>query len=186
MRYQFKKGIILVIVFLGLALSAGIVAAKGFSADVVSTFGKETSRGKIFVYGLKMRYENGGTISITRMDKNIVWVLMPTEKMYMEQDIKLQNVVPGADYGAEEVERTLLGNETVNGYVCEKYRIVVRMDKQKQKFLQWLSVNGAMPVKIAAEDGKWSQEYRNISPEEPDQELFEIPKNYQKFSMSLW
>ena len=50
--------------------------------------------GKIFVAEDKMRVESAGTVSITRLDKKVVWLLMPTEKMYMEQDIRLQNIVP--------------------------------------------------------------------------------------------
>jgi hypothetical protein len=51
--------------------------------------------------------------------------------------------------------------------------------------LQWLMVDGGLPVKTAAEDGKWWQEFRNIKLGEPDADLFEVPAGYKKFAMGM-
>ena len=186
MAFRLKPVSVALAFLLCLTVFGGLVSAQSFSADVVSIYGQETMRGKIYISGDKMRLESGGTISITRMDKKVVWLLMPTVKMYTEQSITLRNVVPGAEPSPYEVERTLLGREKVNGYECDKYRVSVKLDKQRQSFLQWLTADSGLPAKIAAEDGKWAQEYRNIVKGDPDYELFEIPKGYEKFGMSLF
>ncbi len=162
-----------------------VALAEGFSADIVTAHGQQTMQGKIFVSGEKMRFEAAGMATITRMDKKVVWLLMPTEKMYMEQTFRPENVVPSSEPLSGEVERTLLGTETVNGQKVDKYRITVQNEGRKHTFLQWLAVDVKLPVRTAAEDGSWWQEYRNIKAGEPDPALFEVPDNYNKFSMSM-
>lgn len=160
-------------------------AFQGFSADIVSAHGKQTMQGKIFVAGDKMRFETAGVVSITRMDKRVVWMLMPSEKMYMEQPFRPENVVPSSEPVAGEVERTLLGTETVNGQAANKYRITVQTDGKRHSFLQWLAVDSLLPLRTAAEDGSWWQEFRNIKEGVPDAALFELPAGYKKFSMGM-
>ena len=139
MAFRLKPVAAALAALLCLTVFGGLVSAQAFSADVVSYYGQDTMRGKIYISGDKMRVESGGTISITRMDKKVVWLLMPTERMYTEQAITLRNVVPSAYPSPYEVERTLLGREKVNGYECNKYRVTVKLDKQRQSFLQWLT-----------------------------------------------
>ena len=185
-RYHTKALVGFIAMLLFLAVLGGVAAAQGFSADVVTYYGQETMKGKIFATYNKMRLESGGTISITRQDKKLVWLLMPTEKMYMEQSIRLQNLIPGTDLSADEMERTLLGSEMVNSYQTQKYRVTLKIDRQKQTVLEWLAADSGLPVKMATEDGKWVQEYRNVVTGDPDPGLFEIPANYTKFGMCAW
>lgn len=180
-----------VVMILALLFAVGPVltasaAFTGFSADVFTHHGKDTMQGKMYFAKDMMRFETAGMVSITRMDKKVVWLLMPTEKMYMEQAIRLENIVAaGTEAVPGEVERTLLGTETVNGYLTNKYKIVVQSEGRRQVMLQWLMVDGLLPVKTAAEDGRWWQEFRNIKLGEPDADLFEIPAGYKKFSMGM-
>ncbi len=161
------------------------LAAQGFSADIVTAHGQQTMQGKIFVSGEKMRFETAGMATITRMDKKIVWLLMPSEKMYMEQTFRPENIVPSTETFAGEIERTLLGTEAVGGVAADKYRITVQDDGRRHTVLQWLAKDSMLPVKTAAEDGSWWQEYRNIKVGEPDASLFELPEGYKKFSMGM-
>lgn len=186
MQRRVRLALLLAVVAVCLLMAGGVAAAEGFSADVVSKYGQDTMNGKIYVAKDKMRFESAGMVTITRMDKQTVWLLMPSQKMYMEQGIRLDNVVPGSEPSAGEVARTLLGTETVNGYNANKYRVTVKVDRDRPSFLLWLAVDSSLPVKMAAEDGKWSQEYRNIVVGEPDAALFEVPDNYKKFSMSMF
>ncbi len=177
-----------IVLTLAMFLIAGpvfVASAAGFSADVFVHHGKDTMQGKMYFAQDKARFETAGMVSITRMDKKVVWLLMPTEKMYMEQTLRLENMVAGGEAVPGEVERTLLGSETVNGYLTNKYRIVVQSEGRRQAMLQWLMVDGMLPVKTAAEDGKWWQEFRNIKLGEPDADLFEVPAGYKKFSMGM-
>lgn len=185
MKCRMLASVILTAVLLCWAAAAGAFAYQGFSADIVSYAGKETMNGKIYVARDKMRFETAGMVSITRMDKKLVWLLMPTEKMYMEQNIRLDNIVPSAEPVAGEVERTLLGPEAVNGQAASKYRITVQTEGKKHSFYQWLAVDSGLPLKIGAIDGSWWQEYRNIKVGEPEAVLFEVPEGFKKFSMGM-
>ena len=57
-------------------------SAMSFSADF---YGSDGQSGKIYMDSNKIRMETQEMISITRHDKMVVWLLMPGEKIYMEQ-----------------------------------------------------------------------------------------------------
>lgn len=185
MKKRWIASFIMAAVLLCWAAAAGAFGYQGFSADIVSYASKETMNGKIIVSRDKMRFENAGMVTITRMDKKLVWLLMPSEKMYMEQSIRLDNVVPSAEPVAGEVERTLLGTEAVNGQAANKYRITIQVDGKKNSLYHWLAVDSGLPLKIGAIDGSWWKEYRNIKVGEPDASLFELPDEYKKFAMGM-
>lgn len=78
------------IIFSMMLLGAGLpsdAAAQDFSADMVSRFGKETMQAKLFVSGDKMRMDMPESTMIIRNDKKVTWIVMPSEKMYMDQPI---------------------------------------------------------------------------------------------------
>ena len=97
-----------------------------FSADLVMSGGGDEEKGQVFIKGRLQRMElmeDGklSAVSISRPDKGVNWNLMPDEKMYMEMSL--------TEMGYEDIESleseskmTVLGNETVNGYKCEKRR----------------------------------------------------------------
>jgi hypothetical protein len=186
MSYRGKVALGAAVVFICLLALAGMAAAQGFSADVVTLHGKEVIHSKIFVAKDKMRLESGAIITITRLDTKKVWMLMPTEKMYMEEGLRRDSIVPNSEPSSGELERKLLGSETVNGYVANKYRVTIRGEGGKNSMLLWLAADSALPVKMAAEDGTWVQEYRNLKAGEPDDAVFEIPAGYKIFGMSLF
>lgn len=169
---------------LALGTAAVASASQGFEADVVSVNGKLTTQGKIFVSGNKMRLEKAGTTVITRMDERAIWLLMPKEKMYIEQAFRPENIVPSPEATAGEVERTLLGTETINGLKANKYQITVKMDGKRSTYFLWLTADSALPLKTAAEDGAWWQEYRNVVVGVTDPALFEIPSGYKRFAIN--
>ncbi len=181
---KLRLGLILALAAAWLLGTATVaLAAQEFSADVVAVNGQMTTQGKIFVSGDKMRFEKAGTVTITRMDQKVVWLLMPGQKMYMEQAFRPENIVPAPEPTAGEADRTLLGAETVNGQKANKYQITVKMDVKRTTYILWLTADSALPLKTAAEDGSWSQEYRNIKAGDLDAALFEIPAGYKNFAM---
>jgi hypothetical protein len=157
--------------------------ASGFSADLITVSGNEKMEGKVLVGKEKMRFEADEMITITRMDKQVVWMLMPGEKMYMEQRLSKGNVVPSKEPAQGELERIHLGTEMVSGKSADKYRITVNTNGQKESFFQWIAKDSGFPVKMAAIDGSWWQEYRNLVIGEPPSGVFEIPAGYQKIDM---
>lgn len=178
-----RSYLVLGISILLLLMFSGIAMAQGFSADIVSKAGDQVFTGKIYVAKDKMRMDTDMSISITRLDRRVIWILMPQEKMYMEKQLSPQTIIPGKDAMTDEVETTLLGTETVNGYLANKYRVIIKGKENTSSHLQWLTVDAGFPVRMAAEDGSWSQDYKNLVMNEPAAAVFEIPAGYTKFSM---
>jgi hypothetical protein len=166
-------------------LFTGIAAAQDFSADLISKSKEQVFRGKIFFAKEKVRMETGETITITRLDKNMMWMLMPTENMYMEMPLGSGNIVAGAEKIRGEIERKFLGKESVDGKTADKYRIVYISGNQKAVVLTWIVSGLNVPIKTAAEDGSWSMEYKNIKTGKQSERLFEIPPGYKKFSYPM-
>ena len=176
---------VVLVVIISIFLFGGIAVAQDFSADMVSTTKAGVSTGKIFVAKEKTRMETLQTIMITRIDKNVVWILMPAQRMYMEQPLKPENVVATTDKMPGEIERKLVGKETVGGKRTDKYRIVYTTADKKETVLQWIAADSGLPIKSAAVDGSWTIEYKNLKTGKQPDTLFEIPTGYQKFSLGV-
>lgn len=172
------------VVVISIFLFGGIAVARDFSADMVFTTKAGVFTGKIFVAKEKTRMETPQAITITRIDKNVVWILMPAQRMYMEQPLKPENVVATTDKMPGEIERKLVGKETIDGKTTNKYRIVYVADDKKETIFQWIADSG-LPIKSAAVDGSWIVEYKNLKTDKQPNTLFEIPTGYQKFSLGL-
>ncbi|MGE4588772.1 MAG: DUF4412 domain-containing protein [Acidaminococcaceae bacterium] len=163
--------------------SVNPVSAMSFSADF---YGSEGQSGKIYIDSSKTRMETNEMISITRYDKMLVWLLMPEEKMYMEQSLNPveinQEHLPSNQTVPDEIERVFISHETINGYASDKYKITIN---NQGSHYEWISSDPGltMSVKTAAIDGSWWNEYRNISLAAPDPSLFEVPSGYTKMNM---
>jgi hypothetical protein len=99
---------------------------------------------------------------IIRADKNVAWIIMPSEKMYMEQPIDKTTAPKTSKEMEGETERVSLGKEAVNGAQTEKFRVTYQNAKGQESIYQWLT-NSGFPVKMEAVDGSWGMEYKNIS-----------------------
>ncbi|MFA5104116.1 MAG: DUF4412 domain-containing protein [Candidatus Margulisiibacteriota bacterium] len=164
----------------------GVSFAKDFSADFVSKAGQALIRGKMFFANNKFRMENPQAITISRMDKKVVFVLMPGQKMYMEQPITEENTKGLSQKKmAGEMKREKIGNETVNGIKADKYRITYKAQGKTDSMFQWIASGIEMPVKTSSVDGKWSMELKNVKFGSQPDALFEVPKGYKKFSYKM-
>jgi hypothetical protein len=160
----------------------GALFAQEFSADIISTNMGQNISGKIYNAPGKARMETSGVITIARIDKNMAWVLMPNEKTYMEVPLSSGNVVAGMDKMPGEIERRLVGKETIDGKAVDKYYVVYTAGGKTKALYSWLLPSG-IPVKTVAEDGSWQVEYKNINMAKQPDNLFEVPSDYKKFSM---
>lgn len=174
---------IMAMAIIAIAGSSGSLWAFDFSADVVSAAEGHSFTGKMYVSGDKTRMDAAGAVTITRIDKNVAWVIMPGQNMYMEQPLDPQSVAGAAEKMPGEIERVLIGPDTVDGKATSKYRIRYVSREGEAVVLQWIDPRTGIPVKTAAEDGSWSMEYKNLKVEKQDDGLFEIPAGYQKFVM---
>ncbi len=176
--------------FLTITICAGMLAGQGwaapvmreFSADMVSQGQGQTMQAKIYVGREKTRMEMPQNIVITRMDRKVSWVIMPSQGMYMEQPMDPNMAARTATKMEGELERTSLGWESVDGKPAEKFRVTYTVNGTSQMIFQWINKEG-FPVKSAAVDGSWSVEYRNIRVGAQPDSLFEVPPGYQKFAM---
>ena len=161
---------------------ATIVLAEDFSADMINTTKGGIFKGKIFISKDKTRMETLEGITITRMDKKVVWILMPKDKMYMEQPFDPSKAVASSEKVSGEIERKLIGQEIIDGKMTNKYQIVYNQNGKRETIFQWLAVGLKIPVKTAAGDNSWIMEYKNIKTGKQSDALFEVPADYQKFS----
>lgn len=164
---------------------SGAALAQDFSADMVSTTKDGTFTGKIFVSKDKTRVEVPESVTITRMDKKVMWMLMPSEKMYMEQPFDPRNVTATSEGVSGEIERKLIGQETVNGKIASKYKVTYEVEGVRDAVFQWIDTASSIPVKTEAADGSWTMEYKNLKIGAQPDSLFEIPAGYQKFSYEM-
>jgi outer membrane lipoprotein-sorting protein len=172
---------------------AQVAVAAEFSADMVQTMGSRSSTGKVYVKGDKIRNETTqgpqkATV-IVRMDKRVVWMLHPEQKAYMEMQAGKQQPRPLNDPKWQtEMKKlgtlTRAGQETVNGYPCDKYVLVYR-DKTMGTQYQWISKKLKFPIKIETKGSRFSMvmEYKNIKERRLADSLFEVPAGYKKMSM---
>jgi outer membrane lipoprotein-sorting protein len=188
-RVLFGWGMMLLVVAVILVLSGSSIAAE-FSADLLLKQGGKTMTGKVYVKGDKTRQEfvqqGQKQITILRPDKGITWVLMPAEKIYMEMSSQ-----EGAAYDPQldlnikdKAEIKLLGKETVNGYMCDKYQYIYR-DTSMGTATQWVSKQLNVPIKTEykSTSGYMLTEYKNIKEGNIQDSLFEVPGDYALLSL---
>lgn len=179
MRRFAVGGLALILVIACMAASA---CAAGFSADVVSSSLQGAFQGKIYVDNDKVRMELPMAVTITRADKRTAYVLMPGQKMYVEQQFDPRNVAATKEKIDGELERTLIGPDQVDGQAAQKYKVSYASEGVTGSIYQWMRDGVAVPVKTAAIDGSWSIEYRNLKVGDQSADLFEVPSGYRKFS----
>ena len=167
-------------------LLASTAFALQFSADTVMTSGGMKTTGKIYFSGERFRMDMTSPrpmTTITRLDKKVVWSIMPEEKMYMEIPFNPKRQPMVRDKVQGEIERKLLGTGKVDGHPAKKYLVVYKSGGEKTQIYQWMATDLNFPIKTEAVDGSWTQEYRNIKLGNQPDSLFWIPDGYKKFQM---
>ena len=176
-----KSSLLFAVIFFFLVCA--VASAQEFSADIVSTSAGHSFQGKIFVAKDKVRMEMPEAVTISRVDKKVVWMLMPAQQMYMEQPLDPKNIPATAEKAPGEIKREFLGPDMVDGKAADKYRVSYETNGRQWTMLQWIAKGMSMPIKSAAENGSWMFEYRNIKMGAQPATLFEVPAGYRKFSM---
>ena len=178
-------------------LFSGVASATEFSADTIMTGKGRTMTGKAFFskdrYRIDMvtpqQQESERAFAVTsrivRMDKKVVWHISPNTKTYGEivyDDMK-DRPMSEAKKMVGEVERKEVGAETIDGHPTKKYLVTRKTGDKQNQVYSWLATDMNFPIKTAAADGSWSQEYKNIKIGAQPSNLFEIPAGYTKFQM---
>jgi len=159
-----------------------------YSADSVMETEEATLRSKVYQSFRKKRIEQtvggGRQVIILRQDKGVMWLLMPQERIYIEQSVNESD-----DLEALEIETTIVGPDVIDGQPTTKYKTIARRpDGIKLGGFTWVTDHG-IPVKIdliAIEGGtktRMKMELKNVAVVAQDPGLFEIPAGYQKMAM---
>lgn len=178
----------LAFLLLGLGLSSSPSYAQDFSAEQWVTTEATEEVGTLFHrpdrWRLEVQGEKHTDVSIFRLDKKVIWILLPKEKKYMEgilteEDLPLPARIPG------EIDRAVVGQEKVEGFICDK--LVVRYSKGEGvgEMVFWLSPQLGVPLRSEAPDFGWKAELKNIKLATQPDELFEIPAGYELFSAPM-
>jgi hypothetical protein len=184
MKMKPKKSAFFIVFLLSCLCSlSGFAQTQEFSADIISRGPDGTQSGKVFSTPNKSRMEAGGVITIARLDQNLAWVLMSKDKVYMETSLPASAVTAGGGRMVGEIERKLVGKETIDGKAADKYRIVYTNAGKPETIYSWIISGSDIPVKTAAQDGSWQVEYKNIKTGKQPDSLFEVPSGYSKFAM---
>ncbi len=172
-------------------LSGALCLAAQFSADFVEVRGPKTTAGKLYMKDGKVRREftQGKTsIMISRPDKDVIWDVNLANKTYLELP-----GVGGMPTSISEIqaalkglgELKLVGEETVNGYPCDKYAFTYH-DKSMGMMYQWIAKKFQLAIKMETQGSpaKMSSEFKNIKEEPVPDSLFELPSGYTRISLN--
>jgi hypothetical protein len=155
-----------------------------YSADRVIETTSGTFTGKVFSAKDKERAEMnmGGmqSVMILRRDKQLGWMLMPAQKMYMTMDFAKAQQQSGAAPN-DQVEIAAAGAETIEGVSTMKYKMLMK-DGSGGGFI-WITDQG-IPVKMdmlsksGGEKSRMTVTLKNLKIGSQDTQLFDLPNGY--------
>ena len=177
---------------LGLLFLISSTALAQFTADMVTTEGDVSKTSKFYVENpfYRMDMEEGGQkmFVVVNNETKTTRVFMPSQKMYMEMksdDMKsLSNdVFQSLEAQKQKYETKLVGEETVNGYDCEKYQVIIDGSPVST---YWQSSEIEYPIKvISGEKQNMIMELKNIEKGDVDDAMFKIPAGFTKMEMPM-
>ncbi len=164
-----------------------------YSADSTIQNEEGTMQQKVFVTPTKERKEmltggGDGGIMIFRFDTKMLWILMPSEQMYMEQPIA-GGRGQRDDPSQWTYEDTAMGDETLNGVKVTKYKtIATSTDGKKYGGFSWRTKEGInlkqdLLYKEGNDKKRMLTELSNLKIGKQDPKLFEIPEGFTKLDM---
>jgi hypothetical protein len=183
-HYAWISSILSVLFLAGLGLASSPSCAEEFSAEQ-ATITRSTTEVSALHYRpdrwrLEVKGKGHSDIAIFRLDKKLIWILLPNDKRYMQavlapEDLPLPGRIPG------EIDRSVVGQEDVEGFVCDK--VVVRYSKGDEtcEMIFWVSRKLGVPLRSEAPDLGWKTEVQKIQLGPQPDSLFEIPADYEFF-----
>ena len=160
-----------------------------YSADsTMETEGGMMMKSRVYHAPMKQRMEMGGaggSVTIIRKDKKVVWQVMGD--MYMEMPMDQSNA---SDMGGFDIqEQTEVGEETVNGMKTTKTKIIAtKPDGSIFGGFFWTTKDGVtVKMDLLAKDGdrkmRMASELTNLKIGKQDPALFEVPAGATKNDM---
>ena len=186
------RGHRLVAIFLSLGLLAlcgwawaAVGPASEFSANQILTGPGGQEKGPIYCqkdrWRVEMTQRGKAMILIYRLDKKVVWTVIPEDKVYLQRPL-FPDEVPWGDKVPGESERKPLGEEAVQGHPAVKYQVKAWNGETVQEFYLWVSKELQVPIKTATLDGTFGTELTDIKMGPQPNDLFEIPPDFKAIS----
>ncbi len=173
-----------------LAFLFSFVCFAQFTADMVVTEGTVSRTNKFYsedqYYRMDIEEQGQEGFVIVDRNENVTCVVMPDQKMYMEMSStgtqSLSNdVFQSIEKQKEEYETNLVGTETINGFECEKYEVLIDGNVVST---YWQSPELEYPIKVVSGENKeMVMELQNIVKGDVDDSKFKIPDDYTKMEM---
>jgi hypothetical protein len=120
------------------------------------------------------------SVTISRPDKKMTYILFPSLKTYVENSIPARSALPSPAEFKVKVQN--IGKETVDGFETIKKEVMVTAkDGGKQKFRVWYAAKlGDFPIQIQTleKTGGSIRHFRDVSLEKPAPDRFEIPADF--------
>lgn len=188
MRYRRPVSSATILTVLCLYLFPQYARSSEFKADFTDQDGDRIKTGVIYVkdsrYRMNLKEDGQSIFVIVDQDSGLTRVFVPEDKQYNELRIDgmvslMNDPFQAYNYTAENGEEITEGNETVNGYDCEK--IAVYMGGERV-WTMWKSARLNFPIKIVNEMriDKFI-ELTDIEEESIQDKLFEIPDGYSRW-----
>lgn len=172
------------------AAEARIDMSAAYSATRIIESGKDRIEQRYFQQGAmtnRMETELQGqqSIMIMRGDRNVMWTIMPAQRMYMEFSLDSAQAQAMEIPDAEGWRLESVGRETVNGIPATKYRAIApEQDGKAMRGYMWITADG-IPVRMDLADGKDRvlMELRDLAVGPQPAALFEPPAGYQRLAI---
>ncbi|MHB1455805.1 MAG: DUF4412 domain-containing protein [Armatimonadota bacterium] len=181
----------LAITIIVILVSASMAFAVEFSANLsqkISNGQKSMSvTGKLYVKGVMQRQDitspMGKQIAIIRPDKGVMWMIRPSEKAYMEQNI--QKMDPKNPPTVESMLKRMpgykkIGSEKISGFQCDKYKF----DDKTRKLSGTVCISPKLKQELKSDvttpQGKINLILSNIKEGTQNASLFNLPAGYKK------
>jgi len=173
------------VAFAATANGAGLpVPTVEYSADRVMETEAGTFEGKVYAAKDKERSETSlqgmTSVMILRRDKQLGYMLMPTQKMYQQMDFAKAQQQSGGQ-AADQVEITEVGSDTIEGQPTTKYKLIMK-DGSAGGFM-WFTKDGILMkmdtvVKNGRNKSRMTVTLKNLKIGSQDASLFEVPTGY--------
>jgi hypothetical protein len=163
-----------------------------YSADSTMQTEDMTTEQHVYVTPARERREmltgsGDGAIQIFRFDSKVMWILMPSEKMYMEHSMEKNK---DKDPSQWDFQETVLGEEMLNGMTVTKYKTIATSTAGKKyggfswRTKEGISIKTDLLYKEGNEKHRMMTELKNVKVGKQDPKLFEIPEGFTKFDMA--
>ncbi|HXI09684.1 MAG TPA: hypothetical protein VNK06_02670 [Thermodesulfobacteriota bacterium] len=161
-----------------------------YSADTVVTTGGRVTLGKVYhaPYMERQEERTGGRtqVVITRMDLKLVWILMPSERSYVELPV---SEAMGRSKSPVDLDYkyTTVGPDFVNGTLTTKSSMqATAPDGTAYEGYIWVTREGIlvkMTSRVRGMPGtEYSMELKRLRTGAQPRSLFNVPKGYRKLA----